>query len=523
MNSMQQWVMQKSPVNSPPEGSQPGAATFEEDKTVTQGQFTKQFQAQHTAPPATEKAPLSPLPLGINTTRSASAAAARIPLSGDGYIIPNPGRPASANPIQQLRGRDTGPFWDGSTIDGEAFSDSASNFEFSDRPSQRVSRPSTQQTQVPRTHKQRDSYTSQGIRFKRENTTDDKDLMIGDDNTIGGAGSATFRPTSTPGPRDRRSHFSRVAADFERFSEDSQSLPSSPEPQSPSSRRSHRPRQVTVHASPRQDVKSNRPIAAGGSHRTQAPKTGRDKQPASRSLPPLAVAQPQNDLGSAAENGSEDADSYLPDSAETESDHVEQETTPKAARVSTKAAVSKPQVNRQLFSAGSSAGKDMQGPQINVGHTSIGLAPFMAAARKRPLGPDYDDQALASMAFDKLQNQDFDFDPAKAEALSAEIPQGTLEEKLSHFANRDKEAQSELFQKMPVSEWEESGDWFLERFSDIVKNFKQARKERRALADKFEAEVADRADLVRGRIERIDNTLEGMKEEGKGLMKHDFD
>lgn len=217
----------------------------------------------------------------------------------------------------------------------------------------------------------------------------------------------------------------------------------------------------------------------------------------------------------------------MSESINADSDLLGEVPTPKVTKKSTKANVADHNsVNRRLFENGAATTKNVQDPLVGTSQDfPVGMPGPTAKKRAldSKLGPDYDDKTLASMQFAKLQKQDFDFDPAKAEALSAEIPQGTLDEKLRHFVRRDKESQSEFFQKMSVRDWEDSGDWFLERFGEVVNKFKTARQERRAIADRFETEVATRADTVHTKIERIDETLASMKQEGKGLMQREFD
>ncbi|KXJ92485.1 extracellular mutant protein 11-domain-containing protein [Microdochium bolleyi] len=527
---MQKYVMGKLSVDDQPPPSQGSGAVFEDDKTVTQGQFTtQQARPSFSGPPVKDNIPGSPrrVPIGASITRSASAAAARLPFP-DGLVHRDiPGRPASVNPAQQLS--NAPKFWDGSTVDGSLFSDSASNFDISERPAQRPSRlqqVSPQQDRQFPTHKHHASSSSHNHRVKRELPAEDRSrFTIGENGLIGRSEIPSVRPSAwtLSGGHDRRSHFSRVVDDFDQASEGSRSF-SSPERDSPTSKRSHQARQVTVGRSPQQAAKPRRTSPAPA--RTHAPHQEQDvKVPALRLQESKAEhprPQRQDYLEAQVEVESADPDSLMSDPVETESDEPEQEPTPKKTTKSTKIGGSKPQVERQLFGDTLTNGRHARGDLVGLGRAQSSLPRLGMQANKHTLEPDYDDQALASMRFDKLQHQDFDFDPAKAEALSADLPQGTLDEKLRHFVNRDKETQSDFFQKMSVREWEDSGDWFLERFTDIVKNFKEARQSRRALADQFEDEVASRADSVRSKIVRIDGDLKDMKEKGAVIMQREF-
>lgn len=522
---MQRFVTGQASANSQPAASQAGGATFEDDKTVTQGQFPQQLRPVLVEPPAKENLPGSPriVPVGAGATRSSSAAAARLPFPGGGLYRDIPSRPASVNLAPSSKAP---KFWEGSTVDGSMFSDSASNFDISERLTQRPPQTQPLQSLQGPAHNRHTSASSHIHRMKREAPAEDKDrFTIGDNGLIGRAESPTLRPAVwTPSGRDRRSHFSRVVDDFDQVSLGSQGF-SSPERDSPTSKRPHQPRQITLRKNLQQATKPRR--ASPTSSRNHAPRHEPDvKVPVHRlqesRVEKVAPHRPEyTEVQGEAE--STDIDSPIPDPAETESDDPDQEPTPKKSTRVPKVGAPKPEVERQLFGDNTTAGKHTRGALRGMGmasssHTNVGMQ-----ASKHTLEPDYDDQALASMQFDKLQNQDFDFDPAKAEALSAELPQGTLDEKLRHYVNRDSETQGDFFMKMSVRDWEDSGDWFLERFTDIVKNFRDARQARRALADKFEDEVAARADSVRSKIARIDITLGDMKKNGDVMMKRDFD
>ena len=68
-------------------------------------------------------------------------------------------------------------------------------------------------------------------------------------------------------------------------------------------------------------------------------------------------------------------------------------------------------------------------------------------------------------------------------------------------------------------EWEEAGDWFLERFGDIVTKIKDARKERRKLATTFDDEIRDRHESVQGKKRSIEEALAEMGKNGKSFLQ----
>jgi hypothetical protein len=196
---------------------------------------------------------------------------------------------------------------------------------------------------------------------------------------------------------------------------------------------------------------------------------------------------------------------------ESENASVERQPTPKPVAKGK----AKSQVNRQLFT------KPIKG---NVGLRESAMprpAPEKrhSATKKRSYELDYDDGALAAMDYGSLKQEAFDYDPAQAEALSVfEPPRGTFPEKLGHFFNKDEASQANFFTNMPVRDWEESGDWFLEKFGEIMNGFQRARKEKRTIMEQFENEIAAREEAVRNKIHGIGQTLADLKTEGEELM-----
>ncbi|CAI6089785.1 unnamed protein product [Clonostachys chloroleuca] len=145
---------------------------------------------------------------------------------------------------------------------------------------------------------------------------------------------------------------------------------------------------------------------------------------------------------------------------------------------------------------------------------------YLAKSKKRHrASPDYDDMALSSKTFADLQNEPFDFDPSKAILRNGHRNNGddlsTNLEQFKHQAEKDQEA---FFSNMSMNDWEESGDWFVDQFADIMKRLKIARREKRQMIEAFEAEAAARERLVRCRSDAIDLKLEKMKHNGQRVI-----
>ncbi|KAK2064975.1 hypothetical protein LY76DRAFT_586734 [Colletotrichum caudatum] len=132
---------------------------------------------------------------------------------------------------------------------------------------------------------------------------------------------------------------------------------------------------------------------------------------------------------------------------------------------------------------------------------------------------DYADEELRRMSYSQLREQSFDDDPART-SLRPEGPLtgDSLPIKLEHFRSQRGADQKEFFRQMTVSDWERSGDWFLEQFGQVAQKLKEARKSKRDLVDRFETEIANREEAVRVRTENISRKLEKIKHKGEDML-----
>ncbi len=141
-------------------------------------------------------------------------------------------------------------------------------------------------------------------------------------------------------------------------------------------------------------------------------------------------------------------------------------------------------------------------------------------SKKRRLSLDYDDHALHSMSYSDLRNEAFDYDPARVAIRAAAVSTGdSVEDKLRYYSDKEENNQHHFFTQISVGEWETCGDWFLDRFIDVMKRVRTSRNTKRKLVTEFEAEIADREKTVRSKAESIDRTLEELKKEGEVMMR----
>lgn len=139
---------------------------------------------------------------------------------------------------------------------------------------------------------------------------------------------------------------------------------------------------------------------------------------------------------------------------------------------------------------------------------------------KRPRGIDYDDTALQRMSFEELQNEPFDHDPTKEVPKSpAKPPVDNLSDRLKFYGEKNDDSQAELFTQMSVRDWEDSGDWFLEQFGDVVRRMREARQAKRKMVEQFETEVSNREEAVRLKKESIDRKLSKLKNDSHAMMR----
>jgi hypothetical protein len=133
---------------------------------------------------------------------------------------------------------------------------------------------------------------------------------------------------------------------------------------------------------------------------------------------------------------------------------------------------------------------------------------------------DYDLEVLHKMSYDQLKIESFDTNPhAKDPPLSEDMLQKPLVERLEHVQkNFDPIKQSEFFHALPTREWEDAGDWFLEQFGSIINRTKEARKQKRKLAEGFEDEIEKRHKHVSKKFRQVKDAMSKMQAQGEGLV-----
>ncbi|KAK9778330.1 putative Extracellular mutant protein 11 C-terminal domain-containing protein [Seiridium cardinale] len=536
---MQAWVLNNGPGAKPGPGESQGYTYDHSGSPQKSHVVHSQPNPAHSAPAAGNSPPKTqphyqsrmPIVNANANSRAVGAAAARLPTS---MSRPSSSRPShqishsreaslnvqrnrgvSSEPLQNTQRQGQGPFWEGSTIEGSTLSETASNAD------SRMAAPSRMPYLEP-AFKPRPRQES-----KRDSDRDRPPFIIGENGLIDVLASPPARRSSTPDFRAR--------AGSKGFSQDSDQDPYVEETRyhtdlekTPPNTLSHRGARLPLRATKRETFAERATYPVAGNDVSSPPEQAfqtpadvmdfapRDERnhlriPATREAHRSTVFENIDTPVASHQDLPEDR----PES-EVGPESVDDQLTPKPLKKSTQP------LNRQLFTGESKTSKgrnslresSMPRPASEKRRSNLNT-------KKRSFDLDYDDSALAAMKYSELKSQDFDFDPARAESTSAQRPPpGTLPEKLDHFLYKDADAQSTFFTSMPMRDWDDSGDWFLEKFGDIMHRLKDARKAKRKLVDDFETEIAEREDAVRNKMYGIDQTLNELRNDGEVMMKN---
>ena len=148
-----------------------------------------------------------------------------------------------------------------------------------------------------------------------------------------------------------------------------------------------------------------------------------------------------------------------------------------------------------------------------------------AESRKRDLELDYTPTELSGMTYKVLNSESFDHIPKISSAnLQNEFPEAILKEKiqLAYNLKENDKCQSQrqaLFTNLTLEQYEDAGDILLEKFSDVVGRYKEARRSKRIVAKEFEKEVLQREQIVRGKTTAVHGDLIGLRQAGQKVVQ----
>ncbi|KAI5283786.1 hypothetical protein KEM54_001843, partial [Ascosphaera aggregata] len=98
-------------------------------------------------------------------------------------------------------------------------------------------------------------------------------------------------------------------------------------------------------------------------------------------------------------------------------------------------------------------------------------------------------------------------------------PPLSLHEKLDRLKALTEGQRRTFFSSLTLKEWEDSGDWLIDQFRELLKRTKDARKERRKIAMVFEREIARRYADVEAESRAIKCRMNELKTGGLDVLR----
>lgn len=137
---------------------------------------------------------------------------------------------------------------------------------------------------------------------------------------------------------------------------------------------------------------------------------------------------------------------------------------------------------------------------------------------------DYDDEALQSMTYAQVEADSWE-GSRKGPAADDRRP---LAERLQELVRQiepeeigkvDNPHGTAFFLSISTAEWEESGEWFVSKFSDLMKSLMEKRTQRRLATENYERELRDREKVIRGKSENLDKMFKDMRASGEDMLR----
>lgn len=144
---------------------------------------------------------------------------------------------------------------------------------------------------------------------------------------------------------------------------------------------------------------------------------------------------------------------------------------------------------------------------------------------------DYDDETLEGMTYAELEAQSWEDEPGKKTFTyprELKAPGTTLETKINYYQTvtyKDKnitgpgrKTAEAFYGQLSSREWDQAGEIFISKFSDLMQKLQEKRREKRVLAEKFESLIRDREKFVRSRSKALEKKLQDMRTSGESLL-----
>lgn len=132
---------------------------------------------------------------------------------------------------------------------------------------------------------------------------------------------------------------------------------------------------------------------------------------------------------------------------------------------------------------------------------------------------DYGPSELYNKDYASLKAEPFDHHPNAQPFVVSDLPDSSaLVDKIAHLAHAEPKTQSEFFASLNIDEWEEAGDWFLDRFGETIKRLKEVRREKRKASRAFEDEIEVREVAVSKKRALTRAAMVDMKSNGAAVL-----
>jgi hypothetical protein len=136
---------------------------------------------------------------------------------------------------------------------------------------------------------------------------------------------------------------------------------------------------------------------------------------------------------------------------------------------------------------------------------------------------DHKDEELEGMTYTDLKKETWDGGKSggkkRTSPTHTQNTEFTAKDYFIHMVREgDAEAQVKFFEQMSMAEYEEAGDFFIDKFTELMKQIKDSRKKKRDLVTNFENEIEAREKAVRGKSESFERKFEAMRAGGEGVL-----
>ena len=149
--------------------------------------------------------------------------------------------------------------------------------------------------------------------------------------------------------------------------------------------------------------------------------------------------------------------------------------------------------------------------------------PMVNPAKRSRDELDYDIEDLRAKSFASLNEVPFLVNPrappSKPQVDNSGNPLHGLSVRLDNLKNMSPADQKTLFMTLTDDENEQTGDWFIQAFSDNLKQLMEKRLDRRKIALKFELEAKKRHTAVQAKMAQCESELTELKTGGHKLVE----